>query len=336
VSGPRLLRARAGFWTLGVAGMAALVYALLTGLADAPMPGTALVVHGVAALVGAALAAVLAVGMGVEAADVGDDGGGARRGALGLTTGYLFMLVAGLYNVALLAAEQQTMVAARALTLYALAAALAFASGADRVMRAYDHAGGGRRAVSPVTGALLAILLFLGGRAVSAAAEVAGAGARAQTWFTVWAALVGAGAAVSWLRHRPAPTCGGPLRAALLTGTVCLLAAALVPVTGRPPGHGGGHAARALLLIPPLAAEVVVRGLIQGGLQQLGNPARVGPARLAAAALVSGCAAWAVTPPGDGAGVVVAAGALLPAAAFALTGRLWSAVAVRLALVALG
>jgi hypothetical protein len=66
------------------------------------------------------------------------------------------------------------------------------------------------------------------------------------------------------------------------------------------------------------------------------EPARVGPARLAVAVLMSGGAMWAVTPSSDGAGVLVAAVALLPAVAFALTGRLWSAIAVRLALVVLG
>jgi hypothetical protein len=334
VSGARLLGARAGFWAVVVAGVAASVYLLLAGLAGGQMSLAGLAVHGLAAVIGAALAAVLAVGLGAEAAELGDDAAGGRRGAPGLATGYLFMLAAGLYNVALLMAERQPAAAARALALYALAAGTAFAAGADRVMRAFDAAGG-RRAVSPVTGALLAILLYLGGRAVAAAAQSLGAGAEVQPVFTAWTALVGVAAAASWLRGRHAPPRGGWPRAALVLAAGALAAALFVTTCCPAPGCCGDAGwPLARVLVPALAGELVVRGLLQAGLEQVGSPARVGRARRVGAALASACAAWAASPAAAGplGPAATAAAAVLPAGAFALTGRLGIAIAVRLTL----
>jgi hypothetical protein len=173
---------------------------------------------------------------------------------------------------------------------------------------------------------------------VAAAAQALGAGG-AQPALIGWTALVGAGAAAARLRSRRPPARGGWLRAALVIAGGWLLSLGLLHCCGSSPGGASGPAGWPLLgaLVPALAGELAVRGVLQPGLEQLGGgSARAGRGRIAAAALASACAAWAAFPPAVGplATATTLAAAALPAAGFALTGRPGVAIAVRLALLA--
>ena len=112
----RLMAWKALFWALVVGGMAALAYGGVVLLAPLPADAETLGL-GVLVAIGAATVACLAVAIGCSSADLSDD----RRPAMGVGTAWLFMITAGLFNVALLNDGQ---VRVRALLLFGLCVAL--------------------------------------------------------------------------------------------------------------------------------------------------------------------------------------------------------------------
>jgi hypothetical protein len=308
----RLLAAKAAFWTCLVAALAAAVYLLLIALSGV---GFGWQTTGLLALVvaGAATVAFLAVGLATEVADLSDE----RRPAVGIGTTYLFMLVAGLFNAALLQPGPDRL---RALLLYLLAAGAAWSAGVSRARVVFDAEATARPSLSPTIGALGAVLLFLGERAtrVAAAALDTDAGGWVQLPFV---AAIGAGLlAHRWRNRRAATGTGGAGRAAAAATALgalgALLLRALGPALLAP-------APVAVQLTRALVEEVTLRGLFQVGLAPLGSAL---PRRLGAAA-ASALAAWSVSPqPFTGLGVL---GALLPAVTMGATGRLWAALITR-------
>ncbi|HEY0715374.1 MAG TPA: hypothetical protein VGF45_22020, partial [Polyangia bacterium] len=84
VSVARLFAAKAGFWSALLTGFAGLVYLGLCALSDLPVDA-AMVLDGVTIVVGTAVIAWLAVGLGVAHADLSDE----ARPAVGIGTAYL-------------------------------------------------------------------------------------------------------------------------------------------------------------------------------------------------------------------------------------------------------
>jgi hypothetical protein len=257
---------------------------------------------GAFAVLGAVAASCLAVAMGSGTADFSDD---ARR-ALGPGTLYLFLVVAALFNVALL---ETGAVRLRILALYAAGLGLHWAAGIDGGARVFDPHGPQRR-VSSADGATLAIMLFLGARAqqMSGLVETAWAGA-------IWPALLGGGAAIYLFRRRAIDPSGWALLPALAAGAATGVLASLV--------HLHPHLIAALwpVLLRALADELIVRGMIQRGLVKRG--------RILAAALAAFVALMAGARPLGLDAVLVAS---IPGLAMALTRRWPAALAARLAL----
>ncbi len=304
----RLLAGKAAFQTSLVAGMAAAVYLLLALLAGVPA-GAAAVGLGLLVVAGAAVVSWLAVGLAAEVADLSDE----RRPGVGIGTTYLFLLVAGLFNVALLQPSPDRL---RALLLYLIAAGTAWTAGVERAALAFDAEATRRRVLSPTVGALAAVSLFLGERATTSLTATLG-GAEVAWAQLAWMVLVGLAALAHRRRSPPSvPPRGGALRAGVLALGVGLLGALAVQLSGlvRPV-----DLPLAALLTRALAQEVVVRGVFQAG---LARPQDGGSRRVAVAA-VSALVAWSA-----GAGPTCIA-AVAPAAVAALTGRLWPALVTR-------
>jgi hypothetical protein len=300
----RILAWKAAFWSALVGGAAAVVaFGLLIG-SGLPLTADAL---GVATLsvVGAVTVSWLAVAMGSATADFSDD----SRRALGPGTLYLFLVVGALFNVALL---ESGLVRLRILVLYAVGVALHWLAGVDGAAGAFDPAGR-RRPVVSADGATLAILVFLGLRAQHIA------GAPDEPWVTaIWPALLALAAAIYLLRRRPTEA-----RRPLLPSLAMGLAGGALGLAG------GLHPHPVALLIPALvralADELIVRGMIQRGLQARGRALAFAVAALVA--LVVGARPF---------GLSALLIAIVPGAALAVTGRWSSAALARLALELVG
>ena len=131
---------------------------------------------------GSALVCTLAIGVGCSAADLSDEG----RNALGPASVYVFLLVAGLFNVSLL---RDGALAWRTLALYAATVALVWATGVRRAETALDA--GRLRPLTPGDGALATVVLFCGVHLISLAP--AGLTDRQAAMVRAgWAALVAA------------------------------------------------------------------------------------------------------------------------------------------------
>jgi hypothetical protein len=302
----RLLVVKAAFWALVVSGLVLVVYALLALVSGAPLDAAALT-SALLAIGGAAGMSFLAVGLAAAVADLSDD----TRPAVGLGTTYLFMLVAGLYNIVLLSPGLPRW---RALLLYAVAAGASWVTGVRRAATLFDPEEARRRLLSPAAGALALVLLFLGERTTRALAQVLDPAAAPFAALPL-IALVGVGAALHRLRRRPDDH-PRPLGASLLIAAALGLGGALTAGTARavlPP----------LLLVRPLVEELAARGLLQAGLQRNGD----GPVRRAAILLTAAVAVWAVSPaPGS---AIAVSTAVAPALAMAATGRLGAALLTR-------
>jgi hypothetical protein len=307
----RLLAAKAAFWTCLVAALAGSVYALLIALAGLPVGAEALGL-GALLIAGAATVAFLAVGLATEVADLSDQ----RRPAVSIGTTYLFMLVAGLFNAALL---QSGLDRWRALLLYLLAAAAAWGAGVARARLLFDAEATRRPALSPTLGAVGAVLLFLGERASRMAA--AALDPQAATWAPLpWIALVGAGLVVHrWRNRSAAPWRGGPLAAVGQATALGVLAALAARMFGPP----ASTIVPAVLLVRALVEEVAVRGLFQAGL----TGAMATGARRLAVTGASVLAAWSVS--GQPLSATGALAAVAPALTMAATGRLGAALLTR-------
>ena len=324
----RLLAAKAAFWSVVVGGTAALA---ATGLLaagghapTAPALGTVAL-----AVLGAVTVSWLAVGMASSVADFSEDH---RR--VGLTTVYLFMLVAGLFNVALLSDGG---VRLRIVVLYLVAVGLHWLSGVQNAREVFDPESRAARPVSPGDGASLAILLVLGTRAQ----RMAAGGALPAWGEAVWPALLVAAAAIYLARRRGGRRQGGarrawPVAAALLVGLLAGAGAAALAGArlGRAPGALAALAAPGVLRA--LAEELAVRGIVQRGLGALFPPPPGRGAALASAGVVVAAAALlALVVGGRPPGLTAALAAVVPGVVLALGGRLSAAIACRLVFEAL-
>jgi hypothetical protein len=249
----RLLAWKAIFWSVVVGLAAAVVGFGVLGVVF--LGGGAVTMSGLGAaglaVLGAVTVSWLAVAMGAGSADFSDD-----RRAIALTTVYLFLLVAGLFNVALLAAGE---VRVRTLALYALAVALHWVTGVENAGTVFDPEPRATRRLAPGDGATLAILLFLGARAQ----HMAVGGEEARWAEAAWSALLAVAAAIYLLRRR---TARGSLPLGVLAG-LGLGAVAVGPLLWR----GFSWPISGLMLLPlarALAEELSVRGVVQGALTE--------------------------------------------------------------------
>jgi hypothetical protein len=256
----------------------------------------------------------LAVAMASGAADFSDD-----RRSLGLGTVYLFLLVAGLFNVVIVDSGQGR---ARAAVLYLAAVALHWMTGVEQAAEAFDpesHRARGRLLLAG-DGATLAILLFLGARAQQLAL---GATGPEVLWGQLgWSALLAFAAAIHLFRRRASAAAGWPLLAAVAAGSV------IGVVSAAPFGLAWPHRELGLPLLAVLARaaaeELAIRGILQGAL------ATRWPRALTATAAVSALVALAASSRPLGAAALAAA--VAPAASRAFTRRLPAALSTRLAL----
>jgi hypothetical protein len=304
VSLGRLLAWKAAFWSTVVGAAAAVVGFGLLLVSRLPLTADGLGLVALA-VVGAVTASCLAVAMASAVADFSDD----TRRAVGPGTLYLFLLVASLFNIALL---EGGAVRLRTLALYLAALALHWVAGIDGAARVFDPEPRRDRPLRAGDGATMAILLYLGGPAQHLA------GVPDAPWIAgIWPAILVMVAAVHLVgrRHQTAPLALAP---ALGVG---LAAGALASAPG---WWHGGHALGLVLgvaLVRAAAEELIVRGVIQGGLAARGRwPALVASAGIA---LLVGARPF-------GAGAVVVA--VAPALVLALTGRLAAAGVARIVL----
>jgi hypothetical protein len=300
----RLFAWKAVFWSALVGGAAAVVAFGVLLSSDVPLTGEALSAAGLAVL-GAVTVSWLAVAMAAGTADFSDD-----RRTVAATTAYLFLLVAGLFNVALLASGE---VRLRALALYGLAVGLHWMTGVEHAATVFDPEARGVRRPLAGDGATLAILLFLGARAQ----RMAVGGAEALWAEAVWCALLAIAAAIYLLRRR-----AGRAKGALGAAAIGLLLGAAVgaPLLLRAPAWPAWVSF--LPLARALAEELAVRGVVQGALA----------ARWPRMAAFGLAALLALAAGGRPLGPAALVTAVLPGLARAFTGRLSGALTCRLAL----
>ncbi len=263
-------------------------------------------------MVGCALVCVLAVGVGCNVADLSRD----DRNALGPGAVYVFLMVAGLFNLALL---REAELVWRTLLLYAAAVALVWMTGMQRAAQAFDPER--RRTLTPGDGALAAILLYAGTQLVLVAPTGLSPFAL-QTTRAVWAAMICAGAALFMFSLRAKPrTKRQPVR----LRSVARALASLLIATGVMLGFRGlwGSVVQVAVILV-VAEEVVFRGLLQRGLQQ-----HFGPSirhRAWAAALACGVSSVATVAPFSLPAVLTQVVATL---AYAVGGSIWIPVLAR-------
>jgi hypothetical protein len=314
----RLMAQKALFWAAFLCALALGTYAALLGAGAAAIDAEALG-RGLLVALGATGVSFLAVGLACGAADLSHEG----KSAVGFGTVYLHMLVAGLFNVVLLASGLE---AARALLLFAGAAAFAFATGLDRAADAFDAEALARRRVSAGAGAVLVVILALGRRAGEGAAAAAAGPEVAAAAGVAWPALVAVGAAF-YLVARGARRGRAGLGRALGVGLG--FAAAGFAAARAASGPAAAGLALAGAAVGALAEELVLRGILQEGLEADGAGAR---RRRGRAFVVSALFGLLVAPGTPAPTTLVAA--LAPAAARALGGRLPAALLARAGIVA--
>ncbi len=269
----RLFAWKAVLWStlIGAAGLAVYLGVVLAG--PIRLQGEALTLGGLV-LLGSVTVSWLAIGVASGAADFSDE----RSRAVGVGTVYLFLVLAGLFDVVLVSPPE---VQLPALLLYGIAVALHWIAGVDHAAHVLDPPPRSLRPVVAADGATLALLLALGTQAQAVATAKLEASA--------------------------------PWGAALWAGLIALVALVYLVRRSRHwfPTVGLSLALAAAGAIQPLAEELAVRGIVQRGL-----PWRwIG---FLVAALLS--LAVGAHP----------AAAVLPGLAFALTGQLPAALAVRL------
>jgi membrane protease YdiL (CAAX protease family) len=305
----RLMAWKALFWAMVVGSMAGLAY--LGVWIFAPLPNNAQTFGlGLLAVAGAVAAACLAVAMGCNAADLSDD----RRPVVNLTTAWLFMITAALFNTALMGDGQ---IRARALALFAVGVVLHWMTGIENLSLAYDAEHQARRRILPGDGAGLAILLYLGQKVgnlgIPASPEVVLGGA-------IWSGILSAFAIGQLWRTPGVHPARGWLASLLMAVVVAAAGAQALPT------YRALHAwdiSLAGLLLGGLAEEVIVRGLVQRPLSERWPSLR----GQVAALLVSIGVAWlAGRNPLSLASLMVAA---TGAVTWAATRRTWAAVLAR-------
>ncbi len=311
----RLLAYKAVFWSAIVGGVAALAWGAVVAIGHVALSGDA-VGAGALALLGAVTVSWLAVGVAGGAADLAEDGS-----PLGLGTVYLFMLVAGLFNVVLLA-DGETRV--RGLVLYLGAVALHWLTGVEHAARAFDPPEPLLRRLVAADGASLAILLFLGLGAQRMVAAMWPAGEAAWTEIA-WAGVIASGAGIYVVRRQsPGPRRGLAAWLGLAPVLGLILGLSLGALAAAARWRGVPAISLGPLLARAAAEELVFRGIIQRALRERWRRVRRGSVLALAAA-----AAMALAAGGRPMGAMAAAACLAPGVALALTGRLRAALVAR-------
>lgn len=257
----RLMWGKAKAWLCVIVGVGVVTYAAMIVFGGSPLADQAVWSTLVLVAAGSALLCVLAVGVGCNAADLSDEG----RNALGPGTVYVFLMVAGLFNVALV---REGDLVWRTLVLYATAVALVWFTGVHRAESALDP--GRLRTLTPGDGALACVLLFCGVHLLGSAP--AGMSLQeAQIGAAVWAALVALGVWVFLVSIRRGlksrgvnvPSVFHNWRAQALwrsLGALVLVGAACV-------GLRAYGAASPAALVMVLSEELVLRALLTRSLQ---------------------------------------------------------------------
>lgn len=266
-------------------------------------------------LLGCTLVCLLAVATGCNVADLSREG----RNALGPGAIYVFLMVAGLFNVAIVR-EGELMW--RTLCLYGASVALMWMTGVERAAQALDPER--VRRLTPGDGALAAVLLFAGVHVAQATplglSPAAAASARAA-----WAALVALGAALfMWSVRTRTRGAGGlrlRLRALLRVAPALAGGAGAVALAQL---HFGSEVQVPLVLV--LAEELVLRGLLQRALQA--QVSRSPKGRAFALVVALAIALMASVMPLSPASMTIQAISVI---VHATTGRAWVCVAARAA-----
>ena len=306
----RLMAWKALFWALVVGAMAVLAYAGVWIFAPLPLNAQTLGL-GLLAVTGAVAVACLAVGMGCNAADLSDD----RRPVVNLTTAWLFMITAALFNTAL-AGDGPMRV--RALLLFALAVALHWMTGIENLNLAYDAEHRARRRILPGDGAGMAILLYLGHKVGTLATSAA---PEAMVGSAIWSGILLVFAAGQLWRT--------PSAFARRGWPVSLAVAVVVGAAGAQalPAHPAGLSIALVgWSLGAVAEEVIVRGLVQRSLAERWSSLR----GQMAAFLISVGVAWLAGRRSLSATSLIVA--VTGAVAWAATRRTWVAVLARVLL----
>jgi len=334
-----LLAAKGRAWALIVGGIAALVFAVLSVSVPHASVGEKLAA-GVLVTAGAAGMAFLAVAMASGGADLSDE----TRSAVGPTTIYAYMFVGGLFNLVLVE-DFRTRVAG--LVLYAVAGWTYWQAGVEQAAFCLDAEVVRARRLRAADGATMAILYGLGGLGLQKLAETAGGSAelplRAMYPLLVAAVAV---TAVIYLARRPRARAVMRPLGSLLVGAAAggcaagIWLAAIGPHRPLAAGQPVPVAAVAAFIFMLLAGakEVVLRGVLQRGLQEniSAHGAGAWQARATAAALA--CLVGIVTeqlaplsPESQAPFAAVVAVQVIAAGVYACTGRVsaaWLARAV--------
>jgi hypothetical protein len=331
VSVGRLLAAKAKAWSIVIGGVALLAFAVLSlgtpGLTLAAWVGSALAV-----VAGAVGMSWLSIALAAGAADLSDE----QRPPIGPVTIYTFMLVGGLYNV-VLAVDPATF--ARGVALYAFAIAAYWVEGVRHATVCLDAEAVRARRVSLGDGAAFIVALALGRRGITSAVRLAGESPSVGALIgNVGVAGVIALAAGMYLARRPGAAKRGSLvgAAGWAVGLGAAVGAGMRLFAGAqaPPAPWLGVLA---LLVPVLLGEeLVLRGVLQRGLEEGLAQQRGATASSIALAAAIGVALSIIVAGGEvGAppvGVLVAVH-LAAAMTRAVTGRWTAALVARVVIV---
>lgn len=272
---------------------------------------------------GSSLVCVLAVGVGCNVADLSHEG----RSAVSPGSIYVFLLVAGLFNVALV---REGEIVWRTLALYVAAVSLVWMTGIERARDALDPER--TRDLTPGDGAMAAVL-FYAGIHLPAANSIGLPPGQVETVQAVWAGLVLAGAVlfVFGVRREGRRRSGGtfallPKQGGSLARKLAILVTAMALVLGL--RHLSGETLRVPLVFVA-AEEMVFRGMLQASLLQRARSRALRPNR-ASLIVVSliGLAVACVASRGPLSGSALAV-QVIAVAAFSCGGYVWTGAAAR-------
>jgi hypothetical protein len=256
----RLLAAKARAWSVIMAALSLGTYSVMS--LGAPPTGVLSWLDGALVVVGGAVAMTwLAVALAASAADLSDE----ARPAFGPATIYAYLFVGFLYN-ALIGADPATR--ARGYVLYGFAIAAYWLEGVERASVCLDAELVRERRLTLRDGATFLIILAAGQIGAERAAPYFGPLGRVGQLIVSLAVPVAIGlAAAAYLARRPSASAPRSTPARALAVALGLGAAAAVVTRAL-----GGPSLRRWAAIPlpvVIAQELVLRGIIQRGLEEL-------------------------------------------------------------------
>jgi hypothetical protein len=264
----RLLAAKARAWSVIMAALSLSAYSIMS--IGAPPSGVLAWLDGALVVVGGAVAMTwLAVALAASAADLSDD----ARPAFGPATIYAYLFVGALYN-ALIGADVATR--ARGYILYAFAIAAYWLEGVERANVCLDAELVRERRLTLRDGATFLIVAAAGQLAAERVASLFGPlGLVGQLVSHLGVpAAVGLAAAVYLARRPPArrPRSTWARAGAVALGAGAAAAAVTRALGGPTPGIAAAPpllVAAAILFPIAIAQELVLRGIVQRGLEEL-------------------------------------------------------------------